>query len=144
MSFFVLITGVLVNDPQQRVGASGKPFTIALVRAGDGEDAVLASVIAFGDAASALLDFSKGYPVSLSERARLSSWTGRDGEQRHGLSLTISQLIGLDQPRLSRRRDSSNSPTTQPWRAKRRAGARTAAPGDIPDDRVDDLWEPAP
>jgi single-stranded DNA-binding protein len=134
MSFFALISGTLAADPQQRTGSNGKPFTTAVIRVGDGDDGFTASCIAFCDAASRLLDFSKGDAVSLSGRAKLSAWTGRDGAEHHGLSITLGQIIGLDTPKPQRRKPS----------ARKRAQRFMAPSGEVPNDRVDDLWGPVP
>jgi single-stranded DNA-binding protein len=73
MSFYVLASGALIADPQCRAGAKGA-FTTATIRA-NGDEAVLVSVIAFGDEAGRLLEFVKGDALAVSGRARLTSWT---------------------------------------------------------------------
>ncbi len=93
--FEVLISGKLVRDPQVRVGQSGKPFTTALVRIPiEGEEANLASVIAFGDVGEQLGRLKASSAVCLSGAAKLSSWE-RDGELRHGLNVTASAILSL-------------------------------------------------
>jgi single-stranded DNA-binding protein len=136
MSFFALVSGTLATDPQQRTGSTGKPFTTATVRVGDGDDGFTASCIAFGDAASRLLEFSKGEPIAVSGRAKLSAWVGRDGEQRRGLAITIAAGIGLDE---------KPEPRRKPSGPRKRAHRALLAPsGEIADDRIDDLWGAAP
>jgi single-stranded DNA-binding protein len=134
MSFFVLITGVLSADPQQRTGSTGKPFSTAVIRVGDGDDGFTASCIAFGDAASRLLEFSKGEPIAVSGRAKLSAWVGRDGVEHHGIALTVAQGIGLNEKREPRRKPSG----------RKRAAGYMAPSGEMADDRMDDLWGPVP
>jgi single-stranded DNA-binding protein len=139
MSFFALITGVLVNDPQQRIGANGKPYTTATVLADD----VFASCIAFGALAEQLAGFSKGSVVSVAGRSKLTSWTGKDGEQRHGLSVTVAQIIGVSEKRKCT--DFASPRARKPSNRKARgAGFLAPSSGDIPNDPVDDLWGPVP
>jgi single-stranded DNA-binding protein len=133
MSFFVLISGVCVADPQSREGSKG-PFTTAAVRVGDSDEAFVANVIAFGELASRLAEeFSKGSTIALSGRARLSSWTGRDGSERHGLSVVAAQIIGLKEKRTS-------AESFKPSVIRKRASAFLAPSGEVADDSVSDLF----
>ena len=61
----------------------------ATIRA-NGEDVVIVSVIAFGNKAERLLQFMKGDAIAVSGRAKLTSWNGRDGTEKHGISLAAS------------------------------------------------------
>ena len=89
----VLISGKLVRDPVTRTGKSGHPFTTALVRVPvDKEEAVLANVIAFGEAGERLGRLKAGDSVSLCGTAKLSEWE-KDGEAKHGLSVTASAIL---------------------------------------------------
>lgn len=93
--FEVLISGKLVRDPQVRTGQSGKPFTTALVKIPvEGEESNLASVISFGETGERLGRLKANDAVCLSGSAKLSSWE-RDGELRHGLSVTASAILTL-------------------------------------------------
>jgi len=96
---------------------------------------VVASIIAFGAFAEQLLDFSKGSVVSVAGRARLSSWTGKDGAEHHGLSITLAQIIGME-PRKPQQRKPSGT--------RKRAVSFLAPSSQVPDDRIDGLWGPAP
>ena len=127
MSFFALISGHLTSDPAQRIGASGKPYTTASIRA----DELLASVIGFGELAEQLVGFSKGDAVAVGGKAKLTQWTGKDGGERHGISLVVSSIAAAKPaPR----------PPARPavWRSSRHREPSAAT--SLPKDRVDDLW----
>ena len=89
----VLLSGRLVRDPVTRTGKSGKDFTTALLRCDVGEeDPVIVSVIAFGGVVEKLGRLKAGDAVSIAGSAKLSSWE-KDGETRHGLSVTASAVL---------------------------------------------------
>ena len=89
----VLVSGKLVRDPVTRTGQSGKPFTTGLLRVDVGEEEqMLVSVIAFQEAGEKLGRLKSGDAVSVAGSAKLSSWE-KDGETRHGLSVTASSVL---------------------------------------------------
>lgn len=90
----ILATGTLTADPRERTSATGRQFATALLRVPveDGDPA-LCSVIAFNaDAVAAILALQKGDSCSIAGRGKLTSWE-RDGEQRHGLSVTADRVL---------------------------------------------------
>jgi single-stranded DNA-binding protein len=91
MSLHILATGRLIADPVRRTGAKGD-FTTALLRVATDDGAILASVIAFGAAAESLLAHRAGATLAVAGRAELTSWTGRDGAENHGLSMVAEQI----------------------------------------------------
>jgi single-stranded DNA-binding protein len=94
MSLHVLALGTLVADPQQRTSSGGKVYVTANLRTPTDEDAVLVSVVAFSDSAkAALLALGKGDSVSVTGRAKLTAWTGKEGEQRQGLSVVADAVL---------------------------------------------------
>ena len=90
----VLASGTLVADPKPRTSASGKSFATALLRVpAEDSDALLVSVIAFAPyAVAAILALSRGDSAAIAGRAKLSEWT-KDGEVRHGLSVTADRVL---------------------------------------------------
>ena len=88
-----LITGKLIAAPEQRTGASGKPYVRATIAAHDGEADSLVSVIAFGSAAEQLGALAKGDTIAIQGRAKVSTWTGRDGTAKAGLSVTADVVL---------------------------------------------------
>ena len=94
MSLAVLAQGVLVSAPSERTAANGKTFAVAQIRVATDEDPVLASLIVFNDEAKgALLALGKGDSLAVTGRAKLTSWTGRDGESKHGISIVVERAM---------------------------------------------------
>ncbi len=93
MSITALVTGKLIAMPEQRTGSSGKPYVRATLAAHDGEADSLVSVIAFGSAAEQLGALAKGDTVAISGRAKVSTWTGRDGSPKSGLNVTADIVL---------------------------------------------------
>jgi single-stranded DNA-binding protein len=93
MSITALVTGRLIATPERRTGNSGKPFTLAkLSAAAEGEDA-LVSLIAFGSVAEELAALGKGDTVAVNGRAKVNTWTGKDGSPQAGLSVTADTIL---------------------------------------------------
>ncbi len=109
---YVLVTGTLVADPMRRSGAKGD-FATASIRVATEDGAILISAISFQTLAEQLLSHRQGDALSIAGRGKLTSWTGRDGAEKHGVSVTIDQIASAS---AARRAD-----------ADRRRGARDAA-----------------
>jgi single-stranded DNA-binding protein len=77
----------LTANPVRRAGQSDADCTSATIRSGSSDDAMWVSVVAFSEGTERLLALVKGDRVSAAGRAELSSWTGRDGVERHGLRI---------------------------------------------------------
>lgn len=93
MSITALIAGRLVADPEKRAGTNSKPYTLAKVSAATEGGDSLVSVIAFGSVAEQLAALAKGDSVSLTGRAKVSTWAGREGDTWAGLSLIADGLL---------------------------------------------------
>lgn len=94
MSLFILATGTLNGDPQRRTSASGKEFVTASIRAATEDEPASISVIVFDAVAcAALLNLRKGDSCSITGRAKLTSWTTKDGEQRDGLNVVAERVM---------------------------------------------------
>ena len=129
MSIHVLVSGSLVNDPQLRHGTKASLATGMTRTAGD------VSIIAFGADAERLLEHSKGSPLSVVGRAKLTSWTGRDGIEKHGLNVVVDQLASI-KPRAPRR--------AKPYPASRARPRYRDEGGSVADDPVNDLFVGSP
>jgi single-stranded DNA-binding protein len=88
----VLATGSLVNDPVRRVSKNGNPFGTGVLKVATADDSVLVNVIAFGDLADKLLQHRQGQALAISGTAKLNSWTGKDGAERHGIAITATEI----------------------------------------------------
>lgn len=100
---YALATGTLIADPITRTsGGSGKEYLTATLRTPiEREEAVLVSVAAFDDEAKAALsELRKGDAVSIKGQLKPTTWTGRDGGVRSGLSMVaLRVLTGKPEPR---------------------------------------------
>lgn len=164
MSLDVLCTGRLVKPAETRQAKSGSTYAVAqLSVAIEGDEAgVLCSLIAFRDTAvEALLVLGPGDAVSVAGRARVTTWTGRDGEAKAGLSIVVEQVMSVYAVRRKREavqaRDDADdaTPTAAPDRRPQgrdssRSGqsAREARPAQgtlaVCTDRVADLSDDIP
>lgn len=132
MSIHVLCTGALTADPQRRQGQKAA-FVTATLRVADSGGGTFVSVIAFGEMADQLAELCQGAAVSVSGAAKLTSWIGRDGEEKRGISITATQLIALaPQKKIGSRAPLRRAPY------KPRSGPPKGAP--LPSDSLDDLW----
>lgn len=93
MSFHALVSGSLLGDPVQRTSAKGKAFATATLRVATEDGSILVSMAAFGDTAEALLQHRAGDAVAVAGRAKLTSWTGKDGVEKHGVSVTADSIV---------------------------------------------------
>jgi single-stranded DNA-binding protein len=90
----ILATGRLAAAPEVRSGPSGKSYVTArlLCPAGEGGDTSV-SLIAFGETGEHLATIPKGVSISVTGRAKMSRWAGKDGTDRTGLSVTVDALL---------------------------------------------------
>jgi single-stranded DNA-binding protein len=93
MSLIVLASGKLLKPPTTRTAKNDEPYTVASMRAASDDGDVLLSLIAFGQAGRVLAALSAGDALSVTGVARLSHWQGKDGEERHGLSVTADAVL---------------------------------------------------
>ena len=125
---YLLCSGALIADPQRRESKAGTEFATATLRIGDGDEANFVSIAAFGEHAARLLDHRRGEPLSVSGRAKLNSWTARDGSEKHGLAVTVGEIASLKpRPRSIKRRSVYSPPPNR------------SVP-DLADDSVDELF----
>ena len=91
-----LLSGVLHCDPQTRTSRGGQPFTTAKLRADTGDgNTVWVRLIGFGQEGERLATLKAGAAVSVSGRAKLSSWLSKDGSPAGGLDVTVDELAAL-------------------------------------------------
>jgi single-stranded DNA-binding protein len=86
---------VLTADPVRRSTKNGQVYATAraVVPAIEpGTVPVELNLVAFGAVAERLLALSAGAMVAVRGRLAGTTWAGRDGEQRHGLRLTVEEL----------------------------------------------------
>ncbi len=103
MSIAVMAQGTLVSDPQQRVGGSGKPFALCSLRCATDEDSLIVNAICFGESVEVVMAATKGDELCVSGFGSLRSWTGKDGQERTGLGVTVNRAMSLYEVRKRRR-----------------------------------------
>ena len=90
-----LVSGRLLDDPEQRVGKGDSRFVVAKVRAqaGDG-DSLIVNVIAFDDApCAALLSLRDGDAVALAGSLTPKAWTDKQGFVKPALDLIARRVL---------------------------------------------------
>jgi single-stranded DNA-binding protein len=94
-----LITGTIASDPKHGTSKSGTTWSSCVVRVpcgqnketGDAESAFV-QVAAFGSHAEALARLGKGDSISAQGQLKPTVYQ-KDGQERHGLSMTANQLL---------------------------------------------------
>ena len=82
------LQGRLGQDVELRTSAAGKDWCRLSVGVGESEEVTWVSVAVFEEKALALAGLAKGAEVYVEGRLSLSAWTGKDGQQRTGLSVS--------------------------------------------------------
>lgn len=115
-----LVSGTLHGDPQTRTSRGGQPFTTGKLKA-DASDGntVWCSLIAFGQEGERLALLKAGQALSVSGRAKVTAWAGKDGQPAGGLDLTVDEvatLRGRPKPPSDRRHQSDTDGAGE-WQA---------------------------
>ena len=82
--------GFLACDADPRTSQAGRPWVRLRVGTGKGDNVQWVSVAVFGEAAENAADLRKGDRIYVEGTLRLDSWRGRDGLERHGLSVAAT------------------------------------------------------
>ena len=89
-----VLSGTLVRDPRTGQTKTGKMMSNALIAVKcDADDKILASVIAFENAAETLSRLGKGDGVSVSGPIRLTHWVDGEGCEKHGVACTAASVL---------------------------------------------------
>jgi single-stranded DNA-binding protein len=111
----VAFFGVIAADAERKVAQSGKPWVRLRVGAGQGDQLQWVSVAVFGKAADAAGELKKGDRAYFEGSIKLDTWTGRDGVERHGLS--VAAFVCARTHNIGRRREKrsgNGAPTSRP------------------------------
>lgn len=94
-----LITGTLATDPKTGTSKSGTEWANCVVRVPCGKDretgdqeSAFVQIAAFGSEAGKLARLTKGDSVSATGALKPTTYT-KDGQERHGLSLTAQSIL---------------------------------------------------
>ena len=95
MTIDVLIQGRVRGAVAIKTASNGNPFASFKVSAVDKKkEGVLCGCIAFSAAAvEAVQRLADGDAIAVSGEAAISSWHGQDGTARHGLDVTVYQVL---------------------------------------------------
>ena len=109
--------GFLAADADARVSQAGKHWVRLRVGVGKDEDVQWLGVAVFGKAAEAAAELRKGDRIYCEGTLKLDSWKGRDGAERHGLSVASFKVdrthrIGRNRPK--REHDDSPAHADEP------------------------------
>ena len=138
-----IVSGQIVTDPKHGTSKSGTDWANCVVRVpcgqnretGDQESAFV-QVACFGDEAGKLARLVKGDSVSATGALKPTTYT-KDGQERHGLSLTAQAILTAYQIRQKR---GDNQTSASPEREAHRAydqfarGAAQSRPADFDDE----------
>jgi single-stranded DNA-binding protein len=94
MSLSILTQGRLLADPVVRTSRNGTPFvSFAISAAVEGEYTTINAVGFDADVVERMNTLTKGESVAIAGRARLSTWEGRDGTTKVGLSVVADSVL---------------------------------------------------
>lgn len=126
-----VLSGTLVRDPRTGSTKTGKVMSNALVavQCENGDDKILASVIAFESTAETLSRLSKGDGVAVTGPIRLTHWVDGDGIEKHGVACTASSIMSAYERR-------KKAPPGKP-KAKPKMDEWAALYGESEDDDLD-------
>ncbi len=91
----IMISGTIAKPPEPRTSRNGNPFTLASIRTQTSDGDLYASLTAFSELAPILAGLAKGDPVTVIGTAKVSTYEGKDGDTKAGLSITASRIIAL-------------------------------------------------
>jgi len=121
MSIDVAFHGFVAADAEAKVSQAGKHWTRLRVGVGKDENVQWVGVSVFGKAADGAAELKKGDRCYIEGTIRLDAWKGRDGIERHGLSVASFRCekthnIGRNRPKRESNGNSkpcSNAPATK-------------------------------
>ena len=115
MSIDCAFYGFVAADAEARTSQAGKPWVRLRVGVGKDEAVQWVSVAVFGKAAEAAAELRKADRIYCEGTIKLDTWPGRDGVERHGLSVASFKIekthqIGRNRPKQSNHTSAPTSP----------------------------------
>ena len=117
MSIDCAFFGFVAADADARTSKAGKAWTRLRVGVGKDDEVQWVSVAVFGKAAESAAGLKKSDRCYVEGTVRLDTWQGKDGVERHGLSVaafTCERTHEIGRNRLKRDRTSGNSTSSRP------------------------------
>jgi len=143
------LEGRLGRDPEMKMVKGGTMAMVSLAiavdeftKTGEQPKSTWVNVKLFGDKATAAAEnLAKGDRCYVEGKLSLDSWTGKDGQERHGLSMlaNVAQPLG----KIGQRRPKADR-QQRPTGERLAAGARAQAPLEPPPHEQDDFDQAIP
>ena len=100
MSFQVLITGKLTQNPQHKTSKNGNPYVWMLLSVPTEQERTSASVLGFDSRAIEVMGkLSNGDEIAVTGTANINQWEKDDGTVRVSLNVIASQVMTMYQHR---------------------------------------------
>lgn len=111
-----LISGKLAKDCQLKTSQNNKLYCQFLLSVGIGEpESIVVSAIAFGGHAERIAQLKKGDAVSVIGALKPTEWEDKAShETRHGLSLTVNNVLSVYDIRKRRKPDGNTTQQDKP------------------------------
>ena len=110
-----LISGKLIKQPELKLSQNNKQYCnfLMAVHVGD-PDNIVVSGIAFGSHAERIAKLGKGDAVSVIGGLKPSEWADKaTGESKHGLSVTVANVLSVYDIKKKRKPDTPDNSTHQ-------------------------------
>lgn len=96
MSFQVMITGKLSQNPRRKTSKQGNPYTWMLLSIPTEQDRLSASVLGFDEkVADTMGKLNEGDEVAVTGTANINQWEKDDGTVRVSLNVIASQVMTM-------------------------------------------------
>jgi single-stranded DNA-binding protein len=133
MSAFLLCTGSLFRDPEEKMSKAGKPYASAMLRVGEGDAMLFVNIRVFHDDAAVLLSLVKGDSCSVQGKADIGTYQAKDGQWKPSVSVMCSVLTPL---RKIKPKQPAAEPPPKDTRSRQERCSGTWAPGGGPNDSI--------
>ena len=105
MSFQVLITGKLTQNPQLKTSKNGNPYVWMLLSIPTEQERTSASVLGFDSRVIEVMGkLSNGDEIAVTGTANINQWEKDDGTVRVSLNVIASQVMTMYQHRKKKKR----------------------------------------
>jgi hypothetical protein len=114
MSVSVLVSGSIFREPIQKTSQAGKPYTVATIKAGSGENAPAEfwSVLCFSDSGQEqLLRLGLNERVSVQGSMKIELFE-KDGQQRISRTIFVDSVLALRAPPREKKPKPSATPAS--------------------------------
>ena len=115
MSFQVLITGKLTQNPQIKTSKNGNPYVWMLLSIPTEQERTSASVLDFDSSVIEVMKkLSNGDEIAVTGTANINQWEKDDGTVRVSLNVIASQVMTMYQHRKKKKRFKEEEKETPP------------------------------